>query len=80
VPVGKDATPGYEIVPTEEARALVAYLMSQREDVVLYETPPPKTNKVAAAASTNAPTGTNAPEAGAAAPGTNSPTTNSPGK
>lgn len=50
--------PGYEIVPTEKARALVAYLLSLRADAPLFEapmTPPPSaapaapaTNSVAA--------------------------------
>jgi cbb3-type cytochrome oxidase cytochrome c subunit len=53
---GKYAPPaGYEIVPTDEARALVAYLLSLRADAPLFEspvTPPPApapaTNAVAA--------------------------------
>ncbi|HZV35280.1 MAG TPA: cbb3-type cytochrome c oxidase subunit II [Verrucomicrobiae bacterium] len=53
---------GYEIVPTDEARALAAYLISLRQNELLYpETPPltkptnavPATNAVKAAASTN---------------------------
>jgi cytochrome c oxidase cbb3-type subunit 2 len=36
---GKD-TAGYEVVPSEDARALVAYLLSLRSDGVLFETPP----------------------------------------
>ena len=55
-----------EIVPTDQATALVAYLISLRADTVIFETP----MTVAIAASTNAPTvPTNAP---AAAP-TNAP-------
>jgi cbb3-type cytochrome oxidase cytochrome c subunit len=50
--------PGMEIVPTIEARALVAYLLSQNSDVPLFEAPfsapPSATPEVAAA--TNAPT------------------------
>ncbi len=49
------APPGYEIVPTDKARALVAYLLSLRTDAPLFEspfTPPPApapaTNAVAA--------------------------------
>jgi len=56
-----------EVVPTDEARALAAYLISLRSEAVLFETPPPPTNKVAAvstnaaaAATTNAPAATNA--------------------
>jgi cytochrome c oxidase cbb3-type subunit 2 len=53
---------GYEIVPTADARALAAYLISLHADAILYETPPfpqPKkpgatTNALAAAGSTNA--------------------------
>lgn len=45
---------GYEIVPKDEARALVAYLMSRRADAPLYEAPMalPKKNLIEA---TNAP-------------------------
>lgn len=47
---------GYEIVPTDDARALVAYLLSLHSDTVIFETPPfPKaTNAAPAQASTNA--------------------------
>lgn len=43
--------PGYEVVPTEEARALMAYLLSLRSSVSLPEAPilPPPTNTVASA-------------------------------
>ncbi len=41
IPVGKDAVPGYEVVPGEGAKALVAYLQSLRSDAILFETPPP---------------------------------------
>lgn len=53
---------GYEILPTDEGRALAAYLISLRQNELLYpETPPltkptnavPATNAVKAAASTN---------------------------
>jgi cbb3-type cytochrome oxidase cytochrome c subunit len=51
--------PGCEIVPTDQAKALVAYLLSLRADTVIFETP----MTVAIAASTNAPAAaaTNAP-------------------
>jgi len=45
----KDNEPGYEIIPTEDARRLTAYLMSLHQDAVLFETPPlpkPATNDV----------------------------------
>ena len=46
---------GYEIVPTDDARALVAYLLSLHSDGVIFETPPfPSTNKQATATSSNA--------------------------
>jgi cbb3-type cytochrome oxidase cytochrome c subunit len=50
---------GCEIVPTDQAKALVAYLISLRADTVIFETP----LTVAVAVSTNAPAGatTNAP-------------------
>ncbi|MDB6125693.1 MAG: cytochrome-c oxidase [Pedosphaera sp.] len=68
---------GYEIVPKEEAKTLVAYLMNLHSDAILFETPPP-TNAVAAASSTNAPAAggsTNNPPAA-----TNGPSTNVPAK
>ena len=52
--------PGYEIVPTDQAKELAAYLLSLRADTVIFETP----MTVAVAASTNAPAvSTNAPTA-----------------
>ncbi len=50
---------GYEIVPTDQAKALVAYLISLRADAFIFDTP----ITVAVAPSTNAPTAatTNAP-------------------
>ena len=61
LPVGAEIPPGYEVVPTDDARALVAYLLSLRSDSPIFETPPlpGKTNASAASQSTNAP-GTNA--------------------
>jgi cytochrome c oxidase cbb3-type subunit 2 len=50
------ADDGYEIVPKEDARALVAYLQSLHSEAVLFEAPPKmmiKTNSAASA--TNAP-------------------------
>ena len=45
---------GYEVVPTESAKALVAYLKSLHSDEVLFETPPPIIPKAKApTASTN---------------------------
>ncbi len=55
---------GWEIVPTDEARQLVAYLLSLRADTVIFETVAVATATV----STNAAGATNAP----AAPATNS--------
>jgi len=75
LPLGNELPAGYEVVPTDDALALVAYLLSQHSEAILFETPPPPTNKVAAAASTNAPATTPA-----AALATNSPATNSPSK
>ena len=52
--------PGYEIVPTPRAKALVAYLLSLRSDEPLYVAPltvaaaAPETNAPAAAGTTNA--------------------------
>jgi cytochrome c oxidase cbb3-type subunit 2 len=48
LPVG--AEEGYEVVPTEKAKALVTYLASLHSEAILFETPPlpkPKTNSVA---------------------------------
>jgi hypothetical protein len=56
--------PGYEIIPTREAKALAAYLLSLRADAPLFETPltvpaapaaETATNATPGAASTNAP-------------------------
>jgi cytochrome c oxidase cbb3-type subunit 2 len=61
LPVG-DANPGEEVLPTDDARALAAYLVSLHSDSILFETPPPP------APATNAPgAATNAPASGAAA-------------
>jgi len=63
-----------QIIPTDDARALVAYLQSLHSDGVLFETPPPPappTNAVATA-STNAPS--------TKAPATNAPATNTPAR
>lgn len=61
-----DDDPDHEVVPTEDAKRLVAYLQSLRSDTPLFEAPlplPPPTNAPPAdAASTNAPVAdTNAP-------------------
>ncbi|HXT41143.1 MAG TPA: cbb3-type cytochrome c oxidase subunit II [Candidatus Angelobacter sp.] len=54
--------PGYEIVPTDQAKQLVAYLLSLRADTAIFETP----MYVAVATSTNAPGAlTNTPAAAA---------------
>lgn len=66
VEVGK----GYEIVPGQDARALVAYLMSLHSDAILFETPIFPKPELKKAASTNAP----------AATMTNSVSTNAPAK
>ena len=47
---------GYEIVPTEKAKQLVAYLLSLRTETVVFETP---MTVAVAAVSTNAPAATN---------------------
>jgi cytochrome c oxidase cbb3-type subunit 2 len=59
--------PGYEIVPTEDVDALVAYLLSLRAEVELPEAPVPRPPGAAAPAGTNAPAGgTNATNSAAA--------------
>jgi cbb3-type cytochrome oxidase cytochrome c subunit len=88
LPPGLAPTPGYEIVPKPEAKALVAYLLSLNADAPLYETPMTVASAPAAtstnaptAAATNGPAGiaTNgAPASGTA--GTNAAPTNSPAK
>ncbi|MDB6041422.1 MAG: cytochrome oxidase mono-heme subunit/FixO [Verrucomicrobiales bacterium] len=55
---------GYEILPTDEARSLVDYMMSLKADTYIFEVPNPHP-------STNAPTGTTNAVAGAV---TNAPT------
>ena len=59
-----------EVVPTDDGRALAAYLISLHSDDVLFETPPPPApKKSAAAGSTNTPaTSSNAPAASTNAP------------
>ena len=49
---------GYEVVPTRDAKALAAYLMSLRADEPLFNAP--LTVPTAPPAATNAPAGTNA--------------------
>lgn len=51
---------GYEIIPTPEAEALVAYLLSRKFEVPLFEAPVPATRKKGGAA---ADVGTNSPAA-----------------
>jgi cytochrome c oxidase cbb3-type subunit 2 len=51
------ATAGYEIIPTEDARALAAYLVSLRAETPLFEAP--FTAPTAPEVSTNAPPSTN---------------------
>jgi cbb3-type cytochrome oxidase cytochrome c subunit len=54
--------PGYEVVPTPEAHALVAYLLSLRADAPLFVAP------LSVASASSAAAGTNAPPAATAAP------------
>jgi cytochrome c oxidase cbb3-type subunit 2 len=63
--LGKDTPPGCQVLPKNDARDLVAYLLSLHSEAILYETPMP------------APPATNAPAAPAAAA---KPSTNSPAK
>jgi cytochrome c oxidase cbb3-type subunit 2 len=59
LPLDDKALEGYQIVPTDEAKALVAYLASLHSEAVIFETPP---TNAPAAKSTNAPaTATNSP-------------------
>jgi cytochrome c oxidase cbb3-type subunit 2 len=60
LPVG-NAAPDEEVVPTDDARALAAYLLSLHSDGILFETPPPPAPATNTAAGTNAPAATNAP-------------------
>ena len=48
-PEGFGPEPGHEIVPAEEARALVAYLLSLKYDTALFEAPMPQQEKPAEA-------------------------------
>ena len=52
-----------EIIPTDEARALAAYLMSLHSDGILFETPPPYVPPTNNPAGTNTTSGTNAASA-----------------
>jgi len=70
---------GFEIVPTEDADVLVAYLLSLQSNVSVFEAPlpPPPTNAVPAEVGTNAPAG----DTNAAGANTNAAaTTNAPVK
>jgi cytochrome c oxidase cbb3-type subunit 2 len=59
LPADAAPEPGYEVVPTPEARALAAYLLSLRADAPLFSTPMTVAGGPAAAADTNAaPAGT----------------------
>ena len=54
--------PNFVYVPTDEARSLVAYLLSLRTDGTVFEAPMPRVNTNAPAGDTNAPASTtNAP-------------------
>ena len=66
LPLGNKGENGYEVVPTDDARALAAYLVSLHSDAVLFEAPPKMPTNVVAKA-----TGTNDPVSAAKA--TNSP-------
>ena len=70
-PEGAIVEDGYEIVPTDDADALVAYLLSLQSQVSLLEAPLPQpaTNAIPDDAGTNAPAG----DTNAAAPNTNAP-------
>ena len=72
LPDGLGAPAGYEVVPTEDARALAAYLMSLRSDTALFEAPPfplpPAKTNAPAAKSTNAPVATKAAATNASNP------------
>jgi cbb3-type cytochrome oxidase cytochrome c subunit len=70
--LGLPHEPGYELVPTAQAKALTAYLLSLRADAPLFDAP----FTVPAAAT---PAGTNA-AATAGAASTNAPATNAPAK
>ena len=73
LPLGDKIGPNEEVVPTDEARQLAAYLLSLHSDPSIFETPPPPAPPTngAAASGTNAVTQTGA---------TNAATTNSSSK
>ncbi len=51
ISVGAEVAADTEVLPTEDAKALVAYLLSLHSEAILFETPPlpkPKTNSVVA--------------------------------
>jgi cytochrome c oxidase cbb3-type subunit 2 len=50
LPLGDKITADEEVVPTEQARQLAAYLLSLHSDPIIFETPPPPTNAPAASA------------------------------
>jgi len=65
---------GYEVVPTENAHALAAYLMSLHSDSILFEAPPRKTTNAPPVKTTKAPPA-QATNVVPAAGGTNKPAT-----
>ena len=72
--ISKGTGPDEIVVPTDQARQLVAYLLSLHSDPIIFETPPPPTN-VPAASATNAAAANTLAKAGAAT--TNAAATNS---
>ena len=82
LPLGAAIPQDYEVVPTDDARALVAYLLSLRSDSLVFETPPfpGATNAAAAGQLTNAAAAGQPTNAPAAKSGTNAAPTNSPSK
>jgi cytochrome c oxidase cbb3-type subunit II len=57
LPLGNSIPANIEVVPTDNAQALVAYLLSLRADSVLFEAPPRKTTNAPTAATNAAPSG-----------------------
>ena len=56
----ENVPPGYEVVPTDSAEALAAYLLSLNSQVELFEAPVPKPKSAGTNAIPGQPTGTNA--------------------
>ena len=69
----ENVPPGYEVVPTDSAEALAAYLLSLNSQVELFEAPVPRPKSAGTNAVPGQPTGTNATNSATAPAATTAP-------